>query len=87
MSRFLPLLALLALLAAPAIRAAAEPRPAGGETLKERLSDKASDEQRVDDCKVPPERRGDSTRPTECPPRRVPETQPAPGSSMGTGSL
>jgi hypothetical protein len=29
-------------------------------TGKERLSDKASDEQRVDDCKVPPSRR---TRP------------------------
>jgi hypothetical protein len=28
------------------------------QTLKERLSDKASDEQRVDDCKVPQDRRG-----------------------------
>jgi hypothetical protein len=28
------------------------------QTLKERLSDKASDAQRVDDCHVPPERRG-----------------------------
>ena len=27
-------------------------------TLKERLSDKASDAQRVDNCHVPPERRG-----------------------------
>lgn len=35
-------------------------------TLKERLSDKASDEQRVDNCKVPPERRGAKTRP-DCP--------------------
>jgi hypothetical protein len=33
------------------------------ETLKERLSDKASDQQRVDDCKVPPEKRGTSRRP------------------------
>ena len=35
-------------------------------TAKERLSDKASDEQRVNDCKVPAERR---TRPrsTRCP--------------------
>jgi hypothetical protein len=32
-------------------------------TLKERLSDKASDQQRVDNCHVPPERRGTATRP------------------------
>jgi len=35
-------------------------------TLKERLSDKASDQQRVDNCHVPPERRGTMPRP-ECP--------------------
>jgi hypothetical protein len=29
-----------------------------GQTLKERLSDKASDAQRVNNCRVPPERRG-----------------------------
>ena len=34
-------------------------------TGKERLSDKASDEQRVDDCKVPPARRTRS-RSTNC---------------------
>jgi len=33
------------------------------QTLKERLSDKASDAQRVDDCHVPPERRGSVSRP------------------------
>jgi hypothetical protein len=32
-------------------------------TLKERLSDKASDTQRVDNCHVPPERRGSLPRP------------------------
>lgn len=32
-------------------------------TLKERLSDKASDEQRVDNCRVPPDRRGAIPRP------------------------
>lgn len=32
-------------------------------TLKERLSDKASDAQRVDNCHVPPERRGALPRP------------------------
>jgi hypothetical protein len=33
------------------------------QTLKERLSDKASDAQRVDNCQVPPERRGPTPRP------------------------
>jgi hypothetical protein len=37
-----------------------------GETLKERLGDKASDEQRVDNCKVPVERRGTKVRPDNC---------------------
>lgn len=32
-------------------------------TLKERLSDKASDAQRVDNCHVPPARRGAQPRP------------------------
>jgi hypothetical protein len=36
------------------------------QTLKERLSDKASDAQRVDNCHVPPERRGPVPRP-DCP--------------------
>jgi hypothetical protein len=35
-------------------------------TGKERLGDKASDDQRVNDCRVPPEKRGPSKRPTEC---------------------
>ena len=34
-----------------------------GQTLKERLSDKASDAQRIDNCHVPPERRGVLPRP------------------------
>ncbi len=34
-------------------------------TLKERLTDKASDEQRVNDCKVPPEKRT-RARPIDC---------------------
>jgi hypothetical protein len=48
---------------------AAEKEPASsgekraGDTLKERLSDKASDEQRVDDCRVPLDRRGARKRP------------------------
>jgi hypothetical protein len=32
-------------------------------TLKERLSDKGSDNQRVNNCRVPPERRGPVPRP------------------------
>jgi hypothetical protein len=36
------------------------------QTLKERLSDKASDSQRVDNCRVPAERRGATPRP-DCP--------------------
>jgi hypothetical protein len=36
------------------------------QTMKERLSDKASDQQRVDNCRVAPERRGPVPRP-DCP--------------------
>ncbi len=46
----------------PDIAKAQEPQ-----TLKERLSDKASDDQRVDNCRVPAERRGTKPRP-DCPP-------------------
>jgi 2-hydroxychromene-2-carboxylate isomerase len=65
------------LLSLPALAADAGTRPdvasaaaarAGTQqqTLKERLGDKASDEQRVDNCKVPPERRGPKIRPDDC---------------------
>jgi len=40
--------------------------PAPVKTGKERLSSKASDEQRVDNCKVPPELRGTMVRPDIC---------------------
>lgn len=59
--RFCAALALVAgaaLAFAPPEAAAAETR-----TLKEKLSDKASDEQRVDNCGVPPERHGKVPRP------------------------
>ncbi len=58
-------------LAAPSA-IAQEPR-----TLKERLSDKASDAQRVDNCHVPPERRGTLPRPdcAEKPPPRSARSQ------------
>ncbi len=38
----------------------------GEKTGKERLSGKAADEQRVNDCKVPAEKRGASKRPSAC---------------------
>jgi hypothetical protein len=46
---------------APAAASAAEPK-----TLKERLGDKASDEQRVDNCHVPADRRGTKLRSDSC---------------------
>ena len=35
-------------------------------TAKERLTSKAADEQRTNDCNVPVEQRGDSRRPDDC---------------------
>ncbi len=46
--------------------AAGETRATATRTVKERLSSKASDDQRVDNCKVPPELRGPKPRP-DCP--------------------
>jgi hypothetical protein len=45
------------------------------QTLKERLSDKASDEQRVDNCRVPVERHGIKPRP-DCPEEQQPPMPP-----------
>jgi hypothetical protein len=45
-------------------------------TLKERLSDKASDEQRIDNCRVPLDRRGTRPRP-ECADQAAAPTQAA----------
>jgi hypothetical protein len=50
--------------------------------LKERLSDKASDNQRVDNCRVPVERRGSVSRP-DCPAQPHP---PAPAVEAGVGA-
>ena len=46
------------------------------QTLKERLSDKASDAQRVNNCHVPPEGRGTLPRP-DCPEKPRPATAEA----------
>lgn len=35
-------------------------------TGKERLSSKWTDEQRIDNCKIPPDRRGTKSRPDSC---------------------
>ena len=51
-------------------------------TLKERLSDKASDEQRVDNCHVPLDRRGPKPRP-DCPEEPRP---PAPVAGEGASA-
>ena len=51
---------------APATQPSAKQVPAPVKTGKERLSSKASDEQRVDNCKVPPELRGTTPRPDSC---------------------
>ena len=63
------MLILLVALAVPGATPAAEGeashvQPTG--TAKERLSGKASDEQRVDNCKVPIDLRGQKPRPDEC---------------------
>lgn len=50
------------------------------QTLKERLSDKASDNQRVDNCRVPVERRGPVPRP-DCP------AQPHPPATVVEGGV
>jgi hypothetical protein len=52
--------------AAEPVRPPPQQPPQVPKTAKERLSGKDSDEQRVDDCKVPPERRT-RPRPTACP--------------------
>jgi hypothetical protein len=46
----------------PAAAGSPEPR-----TLKERLGEKWSDDQRVDNCRVPLDKRGPRPRPDSCP--------------------
>ena len=55
--------------AQPAAGAAPAPREAIGpvRTGKERLGNKWSDEQRLDNCKVPPDKRGSKPRRDACP--------------------
>ena len=72
--KFAVLLGLISLICAGGTRSEGGPNPPAlpgsasdtGDTLKERLSDKASDNQRVDNCKVPLNRRGAKIRPDTC---------------------
>lgn len=48
---------------------ASPPRDPSKLTLKERSGGKAMDEQRVNDCKVPYDQRGDHRRSPDCPTR------------------
>ncbi|WGF87920.1 hypothetical protein [Marinivivus vitaminiproducens] len=60
-------LLLLAMTVPSAVDAASKPkRDLSVMTLKERSSRKAMDPQRVNDCKVPYDQRGDHSRPAEC---------------------
>jgi hypothetical protein len=56
------------LLLAAVLHVSAASAQSAVKTGKERLGDKASDEQRVDNCKVPPERRGKTARSASCGP-------------------
>ncbi len=77
----LPIVLALGLLTASASGQAPPDQPppsrqqTAAETLKERLSDKASDEQRVNNCKVPKDRRGPKPRPG-CPQDEANRTNP-----------
>jgi hypothetical protein len=58
---------LLALAASsPALAQSAASSPQGTLTGKERLGEKWKDEQRIDNCKVPSEKRGAKPRPEGC---------------------
>jgi hypothetical protein len=63
--RALAMVLAMALVAAPS-QAGDDIRVGPTSTAKERLGGKASDEQRVDNCKVPLDRRGPKPRPDEC---------------------
>jgi hypothetical protein len=53
--------------AADAKRETGDASPPPARTVKERLGSKASDDQRVDNCKVPLDLRGTRPRPDDCP--------------------
>jgi hypothetical protein len=62
---------LLATLASPSQAGDGQPVTVNGDsraglTGKERLGPKWTDEQRIDNCKVPPDKRGNKPRPSVC---------------------
>src|SRR5215469_13897030 len=63
--RALAMVLAMALVAAPS-HAGDDVRAGPTRTAKERLGGKASDEQRLDNCKVPPDLRGPKPRPEQC---------------------
>jgi hypothetical protein len=65
----------LALLLAAFLPASGSLLAAELKTSKERLSNKAADEQRVDNCRVPAERRGTVARP-DCAGETLPSAEP-----------
>ena len=58
-------------------QAAAAEQRAGTLTGKEKLAGKASDEQRVNNCKVPLKKRGSKARSAECSRKSNPQNSPA----------
>ena len=64
-AKALALLLSFLLMPAPVFGQDAEASPVP-KTAKERQAGKAYDPQRVNDCKVPPELRGNKTRPADC---------------------
>ena len=60
---------------------------AAGLTGKERLSEKWKDEQRIDNCKVPIDKRGAKARPDSCETRQRIDISVAGKSSIGLGGM
>jgi hypothetical protein len=54
--------------AAPSVGSTAPSSPSEGLTGKERLGEKWKDEQRIDNCNVPLDKRGPKPRPNRCGP-------------------
>lgn len=73
--RIVLILAVALAAVAAAAQEASPPAPApaseSAKTAKERLVNKAADEQRVDNCNVPPEQRGTKPRPDSCDHERI----------------
>jgi hypothetical protein len=78
------LVGILALSLAACLPAARDAGAQELKTSKERLSNKAADEQRVDNCRVPLDQRGNAPRP-DCG-EREPARAPSPAGARDDGS-